>query len=419
MGGVWHPGYIRAINPSNGSVKWEFEAAALGEYDHIGDIYAGINGIVLLSYTYDSTNEERLVAIRDLGSSAQNLWDIAAGGMIAFGPGNTIYTVPSGSGNVINALSVGERGDPDGLAMDYLNNNPPDIPSNPSPTDEEPNLEPDVLLSWDCSDPENHDIKYSLFVRESGYEDMVPVATDIISTSYELSGLKLGTGYSWKIIATDGQAISEGPTWVFATKPPATIYVDDDNLTGPWHGTPQHPYQYIQDGINAAIDGIKVIVEQGTYYENVNFNGKNIVLTSTDPNDPNIVANTVIDGNSNGSVVTFAGTEDPNCLLTGFTISNGTGTGYGGGIHGGGTHATISKCIMTDNSTGDWGSFGGGFYDCDGLITDCNISNNTAGEGGGGLSHCDGTINKCAITNNERRGWPICLQRHHSRLHNK
>jgi len=217
VGGVWHPGYIRAINPSDGSVKWEFETAALGEYDHIGDIYAGINGIVLLSYTYDATNEERLVAIRDLGSSAQNLWDIAAGGMIAFGPGNTIYTVPSGSGNVINALSVGERGDPDGLAMDYLNNNPPDIPSNPSPTDEEPNLEPDVLLSWDCSDPENHDIKYSLFVRESGYEDMVPVATDINETSYLLEGLNPGTGYAWKIIATDGQAVSEGPTWVFST----------------------------------------------------------------------------------------------------------------------------------------------------------------------------------------------------------
>ncbi|MBS3802690.1 MAG: hypothetical protein KGY65_08065, partial [Candidatus Thermoplasmatota archaeon] len=31
-----------------------------------------------------------------------------------------------------------------------------------------------------------------------------------------------------------------------------TIYVDDDNIDGPWDGSIEHPFQYIQDGINAA-----------------------------------------------------------------------------------------------------------------------------------------------------------------------
>ncbi|MFO8077218.1 MAG: hypothetical protein R6U21_01050 [Thermoplasmatota archaeon] len=31
-----------------------------------------------------------------------------------------------------------------------------------------------------------------------------------------------------------------------------TIYVDDDNISGPWEGTIDHPYQCIQDAIDAA-----------------------------------------------------------------------------------------------------------------------------------------------------------------------
>ncbi|GAI61123.1 unnamed protein product, partial [marine sediment metagenome] len=34
-----------------------------------------------------------------------------------------------------------------------------------------------------------------------------------------------------------------------------------------------------------------------TYYENINFLGKAITVRSTDPNDPNVVAATIIDGN--------------------------------------------------------------------------------------------------------------------------
>ena len=31
-----------------------------------------------------------------------------------------------------------------------------------------------------------------------------------------------------------------------------TIYVDDDNTDGPWDGTQEHPYQFIQDGVDNA-----------------------------------------------------------------------------------------------------------------------------------------------------------------------
>lgn len=59
-----------------------------------------------------------------------------------------------------------------------------------------------------------------------------------------------------------------------------TIYVDDDNIDGPWDGTKEHPYQFIQDGIDAANNKDTIIVETGEYNENLRIT-KNISLIGT------------------------------------------------------------------------------------------------------------------------------------------
>jgi parallel beta-helix repeat protein len=46
---------------------------------------------------------------------------------------------------------------------------------------------------------------------------------------------------------------------------PDTIYVDDDNVGGPWYGTLAHPYQTISDGVQNANNGDTVFVFSGTY----------------------------------------------------------------------------------------------------------------------------------------------------------
>jgi hypothetical protein len=155
-------------------------------------------------------------------------------------------------------------------------------------------------------------------------------------------------------------------------------------------------YPTIQAAINAATDGDEIIVLPGAYYENINFNGKNIVLRSTDPTNLSVVGGTTIDGNHAGSVVTFSGSELTTCVLSGFTIRNGY-AGTGGGVCGNGTLATIQYNNITDNSVYlKWAyppdDCGGGLYRCNGIIQNNIIHGNFAGYDGGGLFACIGGV---------------------------
>jgi hypothetical protein len=128
-------------------------------------------------------------------------------------------------------------------------------------------------------------------------------------------------------------------------------------------------YATIQQAINDSNDGDVVIVAPGTYQENINFLGKNIVVTSTDPNNPEVVATTIIRatlkerGNlsSIGSVVTFENGESPEAVLAGFTITKGYGTAnttipeedyifWGAGIYCLYSSPTITCNVITGNN---------------------------------------------------------------------
>ena len=94
-------------------------------------------------------------------------------------------------------------------------------------------------------------------------------------------------------------------------------------------------YSSIQSAINASNNGDIVLVEDGIYYENINFNGKAITVASNFivDADTNHIYNTVIDGSQpanpdSGTVVYFISGEDTTSVLTGFTITGGTGTLY-------------------------------------------------------------------------------------------
>ena len=83
-------------------------------------------------------------------------------------------------------------------------------------------------------------------------------------------------------------------------------------------------YPTIQAGINASSDGDTVLVAAGTYVENINYNGKNIVVGSLylTTQDTSYISSTIIDGDSSGSIVVFESFEDSTAVLNGFTFQD-------------------------------------------------------------------------------------------------
>ena len=142
----------------------------------------------------------------------------------------------------------------------------------------------------------------------------------------------------------------------------------------------------IQGAINAAANGDTVLIAPGTYFEDINFAGKAITVTSVQG-----PAATTIDGGSWGPVVTFAGLETVQSVLSGLTLQHGQGTfaaDYsGGGIHIQNASPTISGNVITNNTAG---SFGGGISVEAGspVITNNTITSNSQIPGwiGGGMA---------------------------------
>lgn len=136
----------------------------------------------------------------------------------------------------------------------------------------------------------------------------------------------------------------------------------------------------IQEAIDAAQTGQRVIVKPGTYYEpRIDFLGKAITVQSQKGPDQ-----TVIDGQGIDAVVRFSSGEGRDSVLDGFTITNGGGAYRGSGIYLHSSSPTIINNIITGNV-----GFDGGGIRCDvnssPLIQDNRIVGNSAQGSGGGV----------------------------------
>ena len=90
----------------------------------------------------------------------------------------------------------------------------------------------------------------------------------------------------------------------------------------------------IQAAIDVSNDGDTVLVAEGTYYENINFQGKAITVASKFINDgdTSFISRTIIDGSQytdwrNASTVTLKSGEDTTSVLMGFTVTGGADLG--------------------------------------------------------------------------------------------
>lgn len=193
---------------------------------------------------------------------------------------------------------------------------------------------------------------------------------------------------------------------VYATAQGETISIPDDFTT-------------IQQGIDNAADNDTVLVDPGTYYENINFSGKNITLTSHYIFNKNsdFIFDTVIDGSTatnpyETSTVIFKNNETGQAVLQGFTITGGGGTRWvdpqypawtwfsGGGIFMYMASPTIRNNLITGNvveNTGNYDGISGGGLICfrgNPEISNNIVSYNEAGYGAGVVVDYSGAVIK-------------------------
>ena len=90
------------------------------------------------------------------------------------------------------------------------------------------------------------------------------------------------------------------------------IYVNDDNISGPWDGSINNPYRCIQDGIDAASSTDTIMVYSGIYQETVVID-KQVTLLGSGSDS------TIIDGLQQDSTVTILHDD---CKVKNFQIIN-------------------------------------------------------------------------------------------------
>jgi hypothetical protein len=176
----------------------------------------------------------------------------------------------------------------------------------------------------------------------------------------------------------------------------------------------------IQDAVDYVTEGGTVILAEGTYTgpgnRDVDLRGKAITIRSTHPDDPRVVAATIIDCNGcqfdshRGFYV--HDNESHSCVIAGLTITNGFIDGRNGpggaGVFCRQGRLVVRNCTIKDSvalmfcpPTHCAGGEGGAILctESNVMIMGCEISGND-GYGAVALVNCTGTIGNCSLTGN-------------------
>ncbi len=198
-----------------------------------------------------------------------------------------------------------------------------------------------------------------------------------IDPNYTVDGLTPEATYSFSLQARDAAGnLSSATSDSYVTLPSETASFVATNLTG------GGSYETIEAALDDASNGDVIQIQTGTYDVALDLDGLDITLCGTDPNDPNVVAATILTNSNDGPVLTFP--TGSNCQIKGLTIADSNNfTGSGGGVYASYSNLTFHQCRFVNcHSNGDGGGLYG--YRCDINLWNCIfMDNNATGSGGG------------------------------------
>ena len=171
-------------------------------------------------------------------------------------------------------------------------------------------------------------------------------------------------------------------------------YVSTNGANSPPYADWAGAARTLADALDEAEVFDTVLVSNGTYgvpFLGLSCNG----ITLTAVNGPAV---TTITGGGAENVLRAAAVREEPTLISGFTLTNGYGSGDGAGAWIT-RNVILSNCVVSGCRADD--DAGGVLLDGGGLVTHCDISGNTAGGRGGGLKITDaGTVWHCRIAGN-------------------
>jgi outer membrane protein assembly factor BamB len=166
-------------------------------------------------------------------------FSIVAGGSSTI----TVRFAPSSTDSKSATFNVNSN-DPDEANVPFIvsgngvANNPPNMPSNPSPSNHTTGVPVNADLSWSGGDPDAGDaVTYDVYFGISSSPPLV--YSDQSASTYNLGALNPNTKHYWKIVATDNHGASAtGPLWDFTTateqeEVTLTLYVHEGSTGGP------------------------------------------------------------------------------------------------------------------------------------------------------------------------------------------
>lgn len=208
---------VPSANPTLTFRSWF--ASETGYYDR-REIYVSTNGggswtCVANSYTSCSEGTGTPVAL----STTSSTWVPESISLGAFAGQTVLLRFEF---NTIDSVANNYEGwYVDDVVVASVANNPPNVPTNPSPASGATGQPLSVTLSWTGGDPDaGQTVTYQVYLGTTNPPPLTPLSgcNGITATSCASGSLAFSTTYYWKVRSSDPYASTDGPVWSFTMK---------------------------------------------------------------------------------------------------------------------------------------------------------------------------------------------------------